>query len=156
MTPDTTPSPFPSNPPTPLSISSFTGPFRFLNNSSPPPITLDRIIYPTVEHASHAATTLDAAERRPIARCPTPGHAQRMGHRTTRRPDWEAVKIPLMRQLLRHKFTHSELATTLLRTAPHPLVNGHASGDTFWGVSEGAGENGLGRLVMEIRETITP
>ncbi len=139
-----------------LCISSFSGPFRFLSNFWPAPVSLNSLIYPTVEHAYQAAKTLDPDHRQRIRRAPTPKDPKRLGHRLTVRLDWELVKVSTMRRLLIQKFSDPVLATQLLRTAPHTLIEGNTWGDRFWGICEGEGQNWLGRLLMEIRETLTP
>lgn len=77
-----------------------------------------------------------------------------MGRQRARplRPDWESVKLDVMRQALRAKFTqHKALGTLLMVTAPNTLVE-HTEHDAFWGDGgHGKGQNWLGRLLMELR-----
>lgn len=136
-------------------IGPFRGEYAFLSNYHPAPVVFEGILYPTVEHAYQAAKTLDQEERRRIANLPTPGQAKRAGRRVQLRPDWENVKIDVMTQLLRRKFTcYPDLGEKLLATGDLPIVEINWWNDTFWGVCGGRGENNLGKLLMAIREEL--
>lgn len=133
-------------------ITSFSGEYRFLSNFWPSVVTDEEYRYPTVEHAYQAAKTTSASHRRDIAWAPTAGVAKRLGRRVPIRPDWEDVKIDVMRGLLRQKFAEPTLRAKLLATGTALLVEGNTWGDRFWGQCPvGVGENWLGRLLMEIR-----
>jgi ribA/ribD-fused uncharacterized protein len=111
--------------------------------------------YPSTEHAYQAAKTLDEVERTNIRLRPDPADAKKYGRRLTVREDWEDVKLQVMEELLYEKFTrHSSFRRRLFTTFPHKLVEGNWWEDTFWGVCNGKGLNHLGRLLMEVRETL--
>lgn len=134
-------------------ITAFSGPYRFLSNFYPSPVTVNGNVYPTVEHAFQASKTTNAIERRRIWNAPTPGVAKRLGRQATLRPDWEAVKIEVMRGLLIEKFEDPVLYDQLRSTDGRQLIEGNTWGDRFWGECPvGHGENWLGRLLMEIRD----
>lgn len=59
-------------------ISDFSGGNHFLSNFHPSPVTMDGVIYPTVEHAYQAAKTIDHAEREVIRTSPGPGMAKNL------------------------------------------------------------------------------
>lgn len=134
-------------------IDKFSGKFRFLSNFYPAVVTLDGWKFPTVEHAFQAAKTLDGNQRRRIQQVVKPGEAKRLGRAVHLRPDWEDMKIDVMRQLLRQKFSEPFLLSQLLATGTEELVEGNWWRDTFWGVCNGVGENRLGKLLMEIRQS---
>jgi ribA/ribD-fused uncharacterized protein len=125
------------------------------SNFSPAPVTLDAREYPTVEHAYQAAKTLDPTEREWVRVARSPGEAKRRGRRVTMRPDWDAVKVEVMRDLLRQKFASGERLHELMATGNDLLMEGNNWHDEFWGVcscpKHGRGLNWLGRLLMEIR-----
>jgi ribA/ribD-fused uncharacterized protein len=129
-------------------------PYEFLSNFHPAPVRLDRVEYPTVEHAYQAAKTLDETERQHVRSASTPDEAKKRGRRVTVRPDWEQIKVSVMRDLLRQKFSDAVLRDRLLGTAPLILFEGNTWGDRFWGVCDGEGQNWLGRLLMEIRDGV--
>jgi len=135
-------------------IKSFTGEYRFLSNFYPAVVVLDGKEYPTVEHAYQAAKTADEAEREKIRLAASPVQAKRLGKVVSLRSDWDAVKLQIMEDLLRQKFSIPHLKDKLLSTGDKELVEGNWWGDTFWGVYEGEGENHLGRLLMKIRDEL--
>jgi len=161
----------------PTRIDSFTGVWGFLSNFAPGEVSLwvtadgevyahevpDATVevYASVEHAYQAAKTLNAAVREKFRFAGvTPGRAKKMGRSLKLRPDWEEVKIDIMRGLLMQKFRPSILKRKLLSTFQAELIEGNYWHDTFWGVCMGKcdfphaalGENWLGRLLMEVRQ----
>ena len=132
-------------------IDSFTSQHRFLSNFEPARVTLDGLVYRTVEHAYQAAKTEDFAERSRVWAAPSAAAAKKLGRRVTLRPDWECVKLGVMEDFLRQKFRYDPLKSQLRATGDALLVEGNAWGDTYWGVCCGVGENHLGRLLMKIR-----
>jgi len=133
-------------------ILSFDGEFAFLSNFSPSLLEYEGLTYPTLEHAFQAAKSLDPARRIEIAELPTPGLAKRAGRKVACRSDWDAVRVEVMRELLRIKFAPgSPLAAQLLATGDRRLVEGNWWNDRFWGVCRGVGRNMLGELLMQIR-----
>lgn len=130
-------------------VDSFRGPYRFLSNFWPCPISYDGFVFPSVEHA------YQAAKGRPdMYGCflkITAGQAKRF-YRGYARPGWEQDKIPTMRLLLERKFAPGTAeAAMLLSTGDALLIEGNTWGDRFWGVCDGAGDNHLGGLLMERR-----
>jgi ribA/ribD-fused uncharacterized protein len=136
-------------------IPSFTGQYRFLSNFWPVSIAFDGETYSSVEHAYQAAKTLDLVMRAWVRDQGTPAAARRLGGTLDLRPGWAAVRIEIMRDLLRRKFKDFRLREALLATGDSFLVEGNAWDDRFWGQSPiGRGQNHLGRLLMEVRAEI--
>ncbi len=136
-------------------IDSFLGEYWFLSNFSSSLVIYNSMPCSTVEHAFQAAKTLDVQKSQIIALAPSPHEAKRRGCIVELRPDWEQVKVNIMRLLLTQKFfTRSLLAQQLLATKDAELVEGNHWGDRFWGVCGGQGENQLGRLLMAQRESL--
>ena len=137
-------------------IREFQGEYRWLSNFWPCRVVLDGAVYPSVEHAYQAAKTTDPAERARIRVCATPGEAKRMGRTVKVRPDWDQVKVEVMRGLLQQKFAQEPFRSKLLATGGEELVEGNRWHDRFWGrcvcpKCGGTGQNWLGRLIMEVR-----
>jgi N-glycosidase YbiA len=134
-------------------IDKFDGTeFGFLSNFYPSKVKLGDIIFPTIEHAFQAAKTLDIEERLTIKEASTPGVAKIMGRGVKLRPDWEEIKISVMEDLVRQKFTNDPiLKQKLLDTRHQILVEGNHWHDTFWGVCNNVGQNNLGKILMKIR-----
>lgn len=132
-------------------IESFTGNNRFLSNFFPVQVEFDRKFYPSVEHAYQAAKTENLRDRDYIATLRTAADAKHYGKIVVLRSDWESVKLGIMKDLLRKKFSSSKMKGLLLATGDTELVEGNWWGDTFWGKCRGVGKNWLGVLLMEIR-----
>lgn len=138
-----------------MKIESFRDEYDFLSNFFASPLVHDGISYPTVEHAFQAAKTLDFRDRILISKCTTAGKAKRRGRGVELRPDWEHVKVEIMKELLIQKFArHHDLKFRLLLTDGIELIEGNFWGDTFWGVCDGRGKNILGQLLELVRELL--
>lgn len=141
-------------------IVEFDGENEFLSNFYHSPIFYEGIVYPTNEHFFQAMKTLDPEERKKIAAADTPGQAKRMGRSVTLRPDWERIKVDVMRTGLMLKFTDAALAKKLLDTGDEELVEGNWWHDQTWGSCFCAdhcrtpGRNLLGMLLMELRKDL--
>lgn len=85
----------------------------------------------------------------------SPGDVKKASRFISVREDWESVKLSVMYELLKQKFTQEPFRTDLLNTRGENIVEGNRWNDTFWGVDVKAtpnvGENWLGRLIMDIR-----
>lgn len=132
-------------------ILGFFGEFSFMSNFTGAKVTLDGRAFPSVEHAFVAAKTLDQKLRIKAANTLTPGQVKRLGRTFVLRPDWEEIKVDVMRDLLMQKFVQQPFHWMLLQTGDRRLEETNTWGDTFWGVCNGVGQNMLGRLLMEIR-----
>ena len=141
-------------------IVTFEGENAFLSNFEESPFEVAGIKYPTVEHWFQAWKTTDLEIHKAIAAAPTPGKAKRMGRKVDLRPDWEQIKIEVMRAGLRYKFENPELRAKLLATGNEPLMEGNTWHDNTWGNCFCPkcigihGQNLLGALLMETREKI--
>jgi ribA/ribD-fused uncharacterized protein len=138
-------------------INQFSGANRFLSNFYPSLLLVDGKYYPTVEHAFQAAKTDNPTQREQIRQARNAAEAKRLGRRVTLKPGWDQLRIRVMLDLLRLKFSDPELAAKLRATGAGALREGNHWGDRFWGVDEsGRGENHLGHLLMQVREEVTP
>lgn len=136
-------------------ISDFRGKYAFLSNYFTAEVELDGEKYPTIEHAFQAAKTTSPDERKKILACGSPAEARKTGRRVQLRPDWESIKIDVMRQLVRQKFTKNALLRKqLIDTGLQELVEENTWGDTFWGMVDGEGSNHLGEILMDVREEL--
>ena len=145
-------------------ISEFDREWAFLSNFYESEFEYEGITYPTNEHFFQAMKSLDPDERKAIANALTPDKAKWMGRRVVLRPDWEEVKVDIMREGLYRKFADEQLADWLLETGDEILVEGNYWHDNFYGscfckkcsAKRGGkpGENMLGKLLMEVRSAI--
>lgn len=82
-------------------------------------------------------------------------------HRSQTRPDWDEIRVAVMKWCLRVKLAQhwSEFGGALLRTGDRPIVE-QSRKDPFWGAIPDEsdrvlrGMNVLGRLLMEVRDQI--
>jgi ribA/ribD-fused uncharacterized protein len=135
-------------------VSEFVGKYRFLSNFYPAPVTFEGRLYTTVEHAFQASKSTDEGVREMIANVRYPSDAKTLGRRVDLRPNWPEIKLGIMLQLLREKFSDPVFKAVLLSTGDEELVEGNWWNDRFWGVCRGEGENHLGKLLMQIRDEL--
>lgn len=135
-----------------MAITKFRGDNAFLSNMYPVGIIINGEFYPSAEHAFQAMKSLDKAERVAISVRQSPEDAKRAGKLVQLRPDWEEVKVGIMKDILKVKFSDSDLAAKLKDTGHEELIEVNTWHDTFWGVCNDEGSNMLGKLLMEIRE----
>lgn len=133
-------------------IDKFEGTYRFLSNFWPVSVLWAGVEWPSSEHAYQGAKFNDPKKTAKLLANPDPVAAKRIGRTKGMRPDWDDVKLDIMREIVHCKFDqHHMLANALKNTAPHELVEGNWWGDTYWGKCNGRGENYLGRILMEER-----
>lgn len=138
-----------------MSILRFRGQYAFLSNFYACRVVWEGIAYPTLEHAYQAAKCKDLKDRELIRKIEGPGNAKRhvkqLKQQGRTRSDWDTVKVDIMRELLKNKFLDPVLGMKLLGTGNQELIEVNNWNDQFWGMCGGAGENMLGKLLMEIR-----
>ena len=132
-------------------IDSFRDEFDWLSNFFPCPVEFEGLTFGNTEAVFQAAKTLDMEEREKFVGL-SPLIAKRKGRRVKLRSDWEAVKIEVMREVLRCKFSQNpELKAKLIATGDAELIESNNWNDRIWGVCNGKGQNHLGKLLMELR-----
>jgi len=142
-------------------IDQFRGKYMKLSNYSLITIMYEGHAYGSVEHAYQAMKSTDPAIQKMIRDAPTPAVAKRIARSVRLRPDWEEVKVPIMRDLLMEKFVQEPERTLLLSTGDQELVEGNWWHDLFWGCCtctnqghQNEGANMLGRLLMSLRSEL--
>ena len=150
-------------------INDFSGRYNFLSNFYPVSVYIligkKWVRCATVEHAFQASKTLSQHQRRRIVDATSPSMAKHIGRHVIRASYWEDVKTVIMLELLRQKFSRSDLIDRLLRTQDAQLIEGNNWHDNFWGVcacgngigSDGqcnGGLNWLGKLLMRVRKDL--
>lgn len=150
-------------------IPEFRGDYFFLSNFYlPAPVRLDFLpvyvaeaqeyqqVFRSVEHGFQAAKFFDLSLRDAIRSCKQPGLAKKIAHgrKDLWRQDWDEIKVYVMSVLLQQKFSQEPLRSKLVATGDASLAEGNWWGDTFWGICRGFGDNVLGQLLMQLRETL--
>jgi len=147
-------------------INVFKGVNGYLSNFYVVRISYDGLVYPSVEHAYQASKTIVRGGRDPFAIGGmnwNAASAKWAGKNLTLRPDWEKVKLGIMLQLIRQKFTNYEdIRQKLINTDGHLLVESNYWHDDFWGnctcirCNKISGQNHLGKILMRVREELRP
>jgi N-glycosidase YbiA len=121
------------------------------------PIRLAGKVWPTSEHYFQAQKFEDERDREAIRGAKSPMVAARMGRDRKRklRGNWESVKVSVMTEAVRAKFTqHDELRAILVGTGEAKIVE-HTENDDYWGDGgDGSGRNMLGQILMRIRSEL--
>ena len=139
-----------------MTIQEFRGEHFFLSNFYEAPVTYQGLTYGSNEAAFQAQKCLSEAERLEFTAL-RPSDSKRRGRKVQLRPDWEQVKLGIMEDIVRAKFTQNEdLRAMLLATGDAVLEEGNSWNDTFWGIirKTGRGQNHLGRILMRVREEL--
>jgi ribA/ribD-fused uncharacterized protein len=127
------------------------------SNFSAHPIEIKGKVWPTSEHFFQAQKFADTAHEEEVRGAKSPMVAAQMGRSRERplRTDWETVKDDVMREALRAKFSqHPNLRILLLKTGEAEIIE-HTSNDRYWADNgDGTGQNRLGQLLMELRESL--
>ena len=85
----------------------------------------------------------------------TASEAKKQGRKVMLRKDWEKVKVSIMSEIVKEKFTQNpEMSKLLINTADAYLEEGNTWGDRIWGTVDGQGQNLLGNILMKIRDEI--
>ena len=142
---------------------TFRGRLKFCSNMQLGRVYLDGIGYDSVEHAYQAGKFLDDRIREKFrVRGLKPQEAKRLAHsmKHLMRPDWLAVQLPLMEDLVRQKFKAPDLRLMLLNTKDEVLVEGNYWHDNFFGActcddcKPKPKSNHLGLIIMKVRKEI--
>jgi hypothetical protein len=134
-------------------IDRFRGKYFFLSNMFNMNITMGGKEYTCTEAVFQSFKTKDMDERAKFAGL-SGKEAKRLGRSVSLRPDWDKIKVEVMKWVIHQKFQNPELRQLLIDTGDEELVEGNTWGDTFWGVCNGYGKNMLGKILMEERESI--
>lgn len=138
-------------------ITSFSGSYSFLSNFYPCKVQYEGVVYPSSEHAYVASKITNQIEKLSIAEIESPSEVKRVGRSIKLRPNWDSVKVFIMKCIVEAKFHQNpDLMKMLQETRPHELIEGNYWGDKFWGESPlGNGKNELGKILMSVRDDIT-
>ena len=132
-------------------IKQFREEFFFLSNFYECPVTYKQLTYTNNEAAFQAQKCTSDSEKIQFTKL-NPSEAKKLGRKVNLRKDWESVKVKIMEEIVRAKFTqNTELADKLLATGDAYLEEGNAWGDRIWGTVNGSGANQLGIILMQIR-----
>lgn len=139
----------------PRDINEFRGDYRWLSNFAPATVLFRGVQYPSVENAYQSAKIDDTAWSIRCQMC-SPAQAKKESREIRGiHPDWDIIKMDVMFYLLVEKYNKEPYKAWLQKTGSVNIVEGNTWGDVFWGVDlkTGEGQNILGRMIMNIRES---
>lgn len=129
----------------------------YLSNFAQYGFITDNCWFDTVEHYYQANKFIGTGHYHIIRKAPTPKMAALAGRNPLRplRPDWEDVKLNVMLDGIRYKFSYEDkIKDWILATKNETLVE-MSSKDYFWGCgASGRGQNWLGKLLMIVRDEL--
>ena len=91
----------------------------------------------------------------------SPSEAKALGKVINIRSDWKDVKLSIMRDILKEKFSIPYLKEKLIETNGYDLIEGNTWHDNFWGnctcdkCKDIEGKNYLGKLLKQIRKNVS-
>jgi ribA/ribD-fused uncharacterized protein len=150
-------------------IDAFSGKYRFLSNFYPAVVRVEDMFYTSVEHGYQCAKINDIEIKRMVSEIVRPGDVKVYVHQLLldqpelKRSDWQDISLPTMEFFLCQKFQQNLFSKLLEDTGTRELVEGNTWHDNFYGDCRcgnkhgghedclQAGENHLGRLLMQIR-----
>jgi hypothetical protein len=141
-------------------IDFFIEEYKDLSNFEPCPIFYKHKNFPTVEHAFQASKEVDPGfyfDQILALPADKAGIAKKIGRKMKLRSDWDKVKLRIMENFLRQKFSQEKFKTLLLSTGDEILEEGNWWHDNIWGnchckkCIDKEGQNNLGKLLMKIR-----
>lgn len=143
-------------------IDSFSGDYEVFSNFYPCIIQFHDLEMSSVEHAFVASKSTDPMFWYEISQMHAyyAGKAKRKGRKIKLRSDWDAVKIPFMKEFIDQKFNQRPFRHILLGSYPRKIIEGNHWHDNFWGDCRCSkckniyGENHLGILLMEKRRDL--
>ena len=138
-----------------MAIRSFTKENRWLSNFAEVAITYNGLVFFNTE-AAYQAAKFPGVEGLFVGL--TGKEAKALSKKLAKdcRPDWNGIRVDVMRDVCELKFAQEPYCSQLLATGNELLEEGNWWNDTFWGVSQqtGQGENQLGNILMVIRRRI--
>jgi ribA/ribD-fused uncharacterized protein len=137
-------------------IKEFQGEFRWLSNFTPVAIELDGRMFHSVEHAYMSAKSDDEGWKDFCENTLSAGQVKKASRSITLVDNWEDIKVDIMRECINQKFNQPFLKAKLLATGDTVIQEGNMWNDKFWGVclKTGKGQNILGKLIMEKRDSL--
>ena len=143
-------------------IDLFKGEYGFLSNFYSTEIEYKGLTYPNAEAAFQAQKCADDEARLKYTKKMSPVIAKRMGRKEPYLPaDWNEKAFYIMADIVKAKFSNSELKEKLLATGDAVLIEGNHWHDNRWGhctcekCQNKEYTNWLGKILMQVRSEIS-
>eukprot|EP00434_Breviolum_minutum_P009104 symbB.v1.2.008019.t1/scaffold498.1/size458234/11 len=135
-------------------IDAFEGIFQFLSLEIPCHVFFNGVMHYSAKHALLAAQFPDATDHLQAPGSSDLSVALKLVEGEAEVKDWSQVRLKAMEKIQRDKFQRSEeYKKKLKETGDRDLVWENDE-DTFWGATKGRGQNHLGRILMDVRNSI--
>ena len=140
-------------------IQGFFGQYRYLSNFWDCDVEYEGLKYKSSEAAFQAAKCKNNNDRIQFTSMEAK-ESKAAGKHVKLRSDWEEIKVGVMLEIVRAKFTQNpKLAQALKQTQFAKLIESNKWCDNFWGVCEcdicdGVGQNMLGEILMTVRDEL--
>lgn len=143
-------------------IDEFKGDYRFLSNFyNKCDFEFEGLTYHSSEAAFQAQKCSTEAEKIKYTEVTNPVAAKRMGKKEPGFPsNWDEISYGIMKRILMAKFSVPELREKLKATGDAVLIEGNKHHDNRWGnclcesCKKKEGQNWLGKILMEVRDSI--
>lgn len=136
----------------------YTPVYYVLDNFSAHTVEIWGKKFQTSEHAYQWKKFVDALPdvAQQIYDAPSPNEAKKVAdaHKDNVPPDFFSKRAEIMKEVLRAKAHQHEIVRTVLEKTGSKKIIENSPIDSYWGAGpEGKGENTLGRIWMNIRDT---
>jgi N-glycosidase YbiA len=140
-----------------MAIDRFVEDHHFLSESFlllGAPMNYDGRLWITVRHLFNALRTDNKIMRDAIRQSNSLEEVDKLGRSVEPRPNWGGIMLDVRRMCHKLKFSSPKMRARLLATGDESLINGNTTGDRYWGVCDGRGENHDGKILMRLRECL--
>lgn len=136
-------------------ILGFSGEYRWLSNfyRLEYPIEVNGYNFYTIENLYQAFKCAKQDDFKYFADI-TPSEAKKLGRTIEIINGWDSMKLEVMRELQIIKYSQPKFRDLLIQTGDLYIEETNTWNDTYWGVCNGIGLNNLGKIIMDIRETL--
>lgn len=138
-----------------MAIIDFIGRLKVLSMMHKHKVEFRGLVFPSIFHATVAGRFWDDKLAKKIARTHDPIKARNLCTGFPVDRNWNHIRLSVMEDLVKQKFSKDPLRTILLDTHPHTIWSLNQYGDRFWGIVEGeGGENNYGKILVSVREAL--
>lgn len=131
----------------------FRNEYWFLSNMFPCELQVNGLTFTCAESCFQSFKTTDPEERKRFQNL-NGFDAKKLGRKIKLRPDWNDIRIDVMKAVIKVKFKQHPELTKKLISIKEPIVEDNTWNDTFWGVCNGKGANNLGKILESVRDSL--
>lgn len=130
----------------------FRNEYWFLSNMYPCKIRVNGLEFKCAEACFQSFKTTDLELRKKFQYL-NGFEAKKLGKKIKLRPDWNDIRLEVMRRVVRAKFRQNlDLAIKLFAIPDNiEIIEDNTWNDTFWGRCNGVGKNNLGQIITSER-----